>query len=95
MSWPIVPDDPPSVFQWRQHAHRIVRAEGPERMADEWWRPRPDGSRPPANIVPPYRDYYRVEDDDGGRFWLFRDGPYRMAANGRQTARWFLHGFCA
>jgi protein ImuB len=90
-----VPDDPPSVFHWRQHAHRIVRAEGPERVADEWWRPRPDGSRPPANIVPPYRDYYRVEDDDGGRFWLFRDGPYRMAANGRQTARWFLHGFCA
>ena len=47
-------------------------------MADEWWRPRPDGSRPPANIVPPFRDYYRVEDDDGGRFWLFRDGPYTM-----------------
>lgn len=90
-----VPDDPPSVFHWRRHAHRIVRADGPERIADEWWRPRPDGSRPPANDVPPVRDYYRVEDDDGGRFWLFRDGPYRLAANGRPTARWFLHGFCA
>lgn len=90
-----VPDDPPAVFHWRRHAHRIVRAEGPERVADEWWRPRPDGSRQPANTLPPYRDYYRVEDDDGGRFWLFRDGPYRMAANGRPTARWFLHGFCA
>ena len=33
--------------------------------------------------------------EQGGRFWLFRDGPYRMAANGRPTARWFLHGFCA
>jgi protein ImuB len=90
-----VPDDPPRHFQWRQHTHRIVRAEGPERLADEWWRPRPDGSRPPANTVPPFRDYYRVEDDDGGRFWLFRDGPYAAAANGRPTARWFLHGFCA
>jgi protein ImuB len=90
-----VPDDPPSVFHWRQHAHHIVRADGPERVADEWWRPRPDGSRPPANTTPPFRDYYRVEDDDGGRFWLFRDGPYTMAANGRPTARWFLHGFCA
>jgi protein ImuB len=90
-----VPDDPPSVFHWRRHAHRIVRADGPERIADEWWRPRPDGSRPPANDVPPVRDYYRVEDDDGGRFWLFRDGPYRLAANGQPTARWFLHGFCA
>lgn len=90
-----VPDDPPSVFRWRRHAHRIVRADGPERIADEWWRPRPDGSRPPAGTLPPVRDYYRVEDDDGGRFWLFRDGPYRLAANGQPTARWFLHGFCA
>jgi protein ImuB len=46
-------------------------------------------------MVPPFRDYYRVEDDDGGRFWLFRDGAYAAAANGRPTARWFLHGFCA
>ncbi len=90
-----VPDDPPSVFHWHRHAHRIVRADGPERIADEWWRPRPDGSRPPAATLPPVRDYYRVEDNDGGRFWLFRDGPYRLAANGQPTARWFLHGFCA
>ena len=68
-------------------AHRIVRAEGPERLADEWWRPRPDGSRPPANTVPPFRDYYRVEDDDGGRFWLFRDGPTRRPPTaGRRPA---------
>ena len=53
----------------------VVKVEGPERIADEWWRPRPDGKVMAANIVPPVRDYYRVEDDDGGRFWLFRDGP--------------------
>ena len=91
----IVPDDPPSVFHWRRHAHRIVRADGPERIANEWWRPRSDGTHPPAGTLPPVRDYYRVEDDDGGRFWLFRDGPYQLAANGQPTARWFLHGFCA
>ena len=91
----IVPDDPPSVFHWRRHAHRIVRADGPERIANEWWRPRSDGTHPPAGTMPPVRDYYRVEDDDGGRFWLFRDGPYQLAANGQLTARWFLHGFCA
>ncbi len=51
-------------------------------------------ARRPAN-VPLVRDYYRVEDDDGGRFWLFRDGAYKVAANGQPTARWFLHGFCA
>ncbi len=83
----VVPDDPPSVFHWRQHAHRIVRSEGPERMTNEWWRPRPGGAPVAANTTPPVRDYYRVEDDDGGRFWLFRDGPYN-------TAKWFLHGFC-
>jgi protein ImuB len=40
------------------------------------------------------RDYYRVEDDDGGRFWLFRDGAYNAATDGLGT-KWFLHGFCA
>jgi protein ImuB len=90
-----VPDDPPMTFQWRRHAHRVVRAEGPERLADEWWQPRSDGSRPPANTVPLFRDYYRVEDKDGVRFWLFRDGPYGTPANGQPSARWYLHGFCA
>jgi protein ImuB len=83
-----LPDDPPRQFVWRRHAHKVVRVEGPERIADEWWRPRPSGKVMPANIVPPVRDYYRVEDDDGVRFWLFRDGPLN-------AAKWFLHGFCA
>ena len=84
----LLPDDPPRQFQWRRHAHRIVRVEGPERLADEWWRSRTNGKYAPANSIPPARDYYRVEDDDGGRFWLFRDGPHN-------AAKWFLHGFCA
>ena len=84
----MMPDDPPRQFQWHRHNHRIVRIEGPERIADEWWRPRPSGKVMPANIVPPVRDYYRVEDNDGGRFWLFRDGSLN-------SAKWYLHGFCA
>jgi len=84
----LLPDDPPRQFQWHRHTHRIVSVEGPERVADEWWRPRPGGRLMPANIVPPVRDYYRVEDNDGGRFWLFRDGSLN-------TAKWYLHGFCA
>ena len=83
-----LPDDPPRRFVWRRHSHRLVRVEGPERIADEWWRPRPSGKVMPASILPPVRDYYCVEDNDGGRFWLFRDGPL----NG---AHWYLHGFCA
>jgi protein ImuB len=84
----MMPDDPPQQFQWHRHTHKIVRIEGPERIADEWWRPQPGGKLMPANIVPPVRDYYRVEDNDGGRFWLFRDGSLN-------TAKWYLHGFCA
>jgi protein ImuB len=84
----MLPDEPPRQFQWRRHAHRLVRTQGPERIADEWWRPRSNGKQMPANIVPPVRDYYRVEDDDGGRFWLFRDGM-------RNDVKWYLHGFCA
>ena len=89
-----MPDDPPKQFSWRRHAHRVVKVEGPERLADEWWRPRSNGRYMPANIVPPVRDYYRVEDDDGSRFWLFRDGPHNAMA-GSGTTKWFLHGFYA
>jgi len=84
----LLPDDPPRQFQWHHHTHRIVKIEGPERFSCEWWRPRPDDKIKPANIVPPVRDYYRVEDHDGSRFWLFRDGALN-------TAKWYLHGFCA
>jgi protein ImuB len=84
----MMPDEPPRQFQWHRHAHRLVRVEGPERLADEWWHARPDGKTVKANILPPVRDYYRVEDDDGGRFWLFRDGI-------RNDVKWYLHGFCA
>lgn len=73
-----VPDDPPVMFRWRNRVHRIGRAEGPERLAAEWWLG--DGE---------CRDYYRVEDGDGRRFWVFRAGPYQSG----RVARWYLHGF--
>lgn len=90
----LLPDDPPRQFHWRRHAHKVVRIEGPERLADEWWRPRSNGRHAAAGTVPPVRDYYRVEDDDGARFWLFRDGPHNADPAGG-TTKWFLHGFCA
>ncbi|CAO3418570.1 Y-family DNA polymerase [Azospirillum endophyticum] len=77
-----LPDDPPLHFVWRGVRHRVSRAEGPERIECEWWRP--EGSLGLA-----VRDYYRVEDGDGRRFWLFRAGLYRPGEN----PRWFLHGF--
>ncbi len=75
-----MPDDPPVMFRWRGRVHRVRLAEGPERMEPEWWLVGRD--------MPP-RDYYRVEDSVGGRYWLFRAGRYEP---GRPQPRWFLHG---
>ncbi len=78
-----VPDGPPLRFRWRRVLHDIARAEGPERIAPEWWRDGPDE---------PTRDYYRVEDAQGRRFWLFRAGLYERASD---QPRWYLHGLFA
>jgi len=78
-----VPDDPPRQFRWRGRLCKVRAAEGPERIAEEWWR-RPIEAVGPARV----RDYYRVEDADGRRFWLFRAGLYEPGT----PPRWFVHG---
>lgn len=75
-----VPDGPPIRFRWRRVSHVVVRAEGPERIAAEWWRSGPEQ---------PTRDYFRVETGCGHRFWLFRAGLYGQEASG---PAWFVHG---
>jgi protein ImuB len=77
----LVPDGPPVRFRWRRAMHEVVAAEGPERIESAWWSA--EGG--------PARDYFRVEDRAGLRFWLFRAGLYRDVA----TPRWFLHGMYA
>ena len=82
-----LPDDPPLLFTWRGQRRRVRLAEGPERIAEEWWR------KPVGDIGPGFvRDYYRVEDEAGGRFWIFRAGLYDDADN---PPRWWLHGVFA
>lgn len=76
-----VPDGPPLRFEWRRLEHRVKIAEGPERIAPEWW------GRPRAQAALT-RDYFRIEDSQGYRFWLFRLGLYERG----ETPRWFLHG---
>ncbi len=83
-----VPDGPPRLFTWRRLVHRIARAEGPERIEPEWWRAigrAPDRAAAPHAIhLARPRDYYRLEDEQGGRFWVFRAGLYgRDEAEGR------------
>jgi protein ImuB len=76
-----VPDGPPVRFRWRRVTHEVVYAEGPERIAMEWWRD--DTGRSLT------RDYFRVEDREGHRFWLYREGLF-----GSETDRpqWYMHG---
>lgn len=79
----LAPDDPPALFRWRGQARRVRRAEGPERLAQEWWRAPFDAADRAA-----VRDYYQVEDESGARFWLFRAGLY----DAESPPRWWLHG---
>jgi protein ImuB len=78
-----VPEGPPIRFFWRRTLRRVERAEGPERLAPEWWI---DGEDAPA------RDYFRVEDEAGRRYWLFREGAYGQSL---PSPRWFIHGIFA
>ena len=77
----VVPDGPPRHFRWRGVLHQIAQAQGPERIAPEWWRHTAEGTR----------DYYLLEDAQGRRFWLYREGLYGQGA----TPQWFVHGMFA
>jgi protein ImuB len=76
-----IPDYPPMLFTYQGVIHKVVAADGPERIEREWWL---DGGGL-------HRDYYCVEDAEGKRYWLFRLGHY----NGEQLPKWFIHGFFA
>lgn len=78
-----LPDHAPAAFIWRRRQHRVRRADGPERIHGEWWRRDAE--------MAAVRDYFRVEDQDGRRFWLFRQGDGADPATG--GLHWFLHGF--
>ena len=79
-----IPEGPPAQFTWRRCIHRITRAEGPERIAPEWWR---ELDQKQTSV----RDYYRVEDLSGQRYWLFRDGLYDQSP-ASPTPLWYMHG---
>jgi protein ImuB len=76
----LMPDGPPLRFRWRRALHELFAYEGPERIAPQWWRA-PQEART--------RDYFYVEDREGLRFWLFREG---LAGHDCARPRWFVHG---
>jgi protein ImuB len=80
----LTPDDPPRQFRWRGRLHQVRLAEGPERIGEEWWKRDIDDVS--ADHV---RDYYRVEDAEGARFWVFRAGLY---GEPQRPPKWWLHG---
>jgi protein ImuB len=78
-----VPQGPPLRFRWRRVLHTAAIAEGPERIAMDWWR---------HQEAMPTRDYFRVQDTEGRRFWLYRNGLYSCEA---AAPRWYMHGVFA
>jgi protein ImuB len=86
----MVPDGPPHHFTWRRATHVVVRVEGPERIAMEWWK---QGDEVLT------RDYFRVEDEAGLRFWIYRDGLYdreiEQEEGNAAHPNWFVHGLFA
>ncbi len=74
-----IPDYPPMQFHYKGRLHQVKKADGPERIEQEWWLQ-----------MGLQRDYYRVEDEQGARYWLFREGHY-----GSGEPQWFIHGFFA
>jgi protein ImuB len=79
---PVEPGRPPGWFERQGRRHRIAGAEGPERIGPEWWRDEAGAAR----------DYFRLEDQEGGRFWLYRE---EGREDGPAPARWYLHGLFA
>ncbi len=75
-----IPDYPPMTFRHKGVLHKIIKADGPERIEQEWWLKQGR-----------HRDYYTVEDEAGGRYWLFRLGHY----DAERTYQWFIHGLFA
>jgi protein ImuB len=102
------PEGPPHSFRWRRAQYRIVRAEGPERIGSEWWLENPRVARKENEGDEEYedrrkqvieeraaqrtRDYFRIEDTEGRRYWLYRQGLYGLS---EESPRWFLHGMFA
>lgn len=103
-----VPEGPPLQFQWRRAHYRVARAEGPERIGPEWWLENPNVKKEDDESAEKYekrrkhvatlrtarstRDYFHIEDAEGRRYWLYRQGSY---GNARTPPRWFLHGIFA
>ena len=81
-----IPDGPPLRFRWRRALVQVARAEGPERITPEWWRDK--------TMEGQLRDYYRLEDGAGHRFWVYRDGLFGETPPGRGP-RWYMHGLFA
>ncbi|MNT85111.1 hypothetical protein D3C72_2252340 [compost metagenome] len=81
----LMPDHPPRSVTWRGKRHKVVRADGPERIFGEWWRR-------PAELEA-VRDYFMIENEQGERFWIYRAGDGVDPETG--SHKWFMHGIFA
>jgi len=81
----LMPDHPPVSVTWKGKRHKVIRADGPERVFGEWWVRNSE--------LEAVRDYFVIEDDTGERLWIYRAGDGVDTATG--SHKWFVHGIFA
>jgi protein ImuB len=89
--WGLAGASAPDGFLWRRIEHRVRAAIGPERIAPEWWRDPSDKNqaKEAQRHIQLARDYWRVEDAQGRRFWIYG------LLHPKRPPEWFLHGLFA
>ena len=97
-----IPEGAPALIVWRRVRRRIVRAEGPERIAPAWWAAYVPRVAEAGTDAARTRDYYLVEETSGARYWVFRAGLYDREREGEdieddealsaRAPRWYMHG---
>jgi len=86
----MVPEGPPLRFRWRKALYQVRKSEGPERIAPPWWVGAPENHGRDRQAMT--RDYFRIEDGEGRRYWLYREGLYERETG---APRWYMHGLFA
>lgn len=67
-------------FSYQRQRVVVRSSHGPERLLGTWWQ------LPSVSVPQTSRDYFKVQDEDGLWWWVFRD---------RNSGQWFLHGLWA
>lgn len=78
-------------MEWWRHHTPSIHPE-PDDAFSRRHPPQGDIAVAPIDAATMTRDYFRAEDGEGVRYWMYREGVHRREV---MTFRWFLHGLFA